>query len=345
MDSIWSLTRMAFSLPEPALRAFAGRAPRSDDGTPLDPALGALLAFAARAGFPPMHTLEVPKARLQFLDDCALIGTPPDRMTSVEDRFIPGPGTPIRIRIYRPTPPSRTGELSPLLVYFHGGGWVVGDLDSHDTVCRRIARISEAVVIAVDYRRSPENRYPAAVDDVEAAYLWIRERAKQLGCDPARIGVGGDSAGGNLSAVLCRRLRDSGAPPPKAQILIYPGTDMTMSLDSHRRYAKGFFLEQEMINWFRGHYLGDMSRAAEIDASPLFAKDLSGLPPAVLVTAGFDPLRDEGHAYADKLDDAGVDVRFRCEEALVHGFISMGGVSKLCDAAVGRLARDVATML
>jgi acetyl esterase len=340
-NSVLALTRLAFRLPERALRAFAGKTPHADDGTPIDPVVGALLAMSERAGFPKTFELSVAEARQRTLDDSALVGPPPEPMASVEDRFIPGPGGSIRVRVYRPS--SVLG--APLLVYLHGGGFVLGDLDSHDVVCRRIARVAGCVVVAVHYRRAPEDRYPAAAEDAEAALAFVLSHAESFGGDPTRVGVAGDSAGGNLSTVACRRLRDRGAPLPKAQVLIYPATDFTSSMDSHRRFASGFFLEEKSIDWFRNHYLPNVDSWKQPDASPYFAEDVSGLPPAVVVTAGFDPLLDEGKAYADRLREAGVDVRYRCESALVHAFINMAGLSPGCSDALDRIAHDAAEML
>jgi acetyl esterase len=340
-NSLLVLTRLAFRLPERALRAFAGETPRADDGTPIDPVLGAMLAMTERAGFPKTYERSVAEAREGALDDAALVSPPPEPMASVEDRFIPGPAGSIRVRVYRPS----STPNAPLLVYLHGGGFVICDLESHDPVCRRIAKVAGCVVVAVHYRLAPEHRFPAAAEDAEAAVAFALSNAESFGGDPTRVGVAGDSAGGNLATVACRRLRDRGAPVPKAQVLIYPATDFTSSMDSHRRYASGFFLEEKSIDWFRNNYVPDVDTWKEPDASPYFAEDVSGLPPAVLVTAGFDPLLDEGKAYADRLHEAGVDVRYRCESALIHGFVNMAGISPACSDALDRIAHDAAELL
>ncbi len=340
-NSLLSLARLAFRLPDGALRAFAGETPHADDGTPLDAALGAMLALMRRLDFPKSFERSVAEARAGTAEDVAIASAPPEAMASVEDRFIPGPAGTIHVRCYRPT----LAPKAPALVYLHGGGFVIGDLDSHDAVCRRIAKLAGCVIVAVHYRLAPEDPYPAAVEDAEAALEFVMSHAESFGGDPAHVAVAGDSAGGCLATVACRRLRDRGSPLPVAQVLIYPAIDFTKSMDSHRRYASGFNLEEKSIDWYRDHYLPNAARWKEPDASPLFTEDLSGLPKAVVVTAGFDPLLDEGAAYADKLRDAGVEVRYRCESALIHGFVNMAGLSAGCADALDRVARDVGDAL
>ena len=228
----------------------------------------------------------------------------------------------VRAGVYRPrdlpTP-------APTLVFFHGGGWVVGDLDTHDGLCRKLAAHGRVQVIAVDYRLAPEHPYPAAVDDAVAAYRDVVARADELGVRRDRLGVTGDSAGGNLSAVVALAVR-ADPHPPALQALLYPATDLTCACPSHQRLADAFILNARAIRWYRGHYLGPEPSAARLREpmlSPLHAPDLAGVAPAYVLTAGFDPLRDEGQAYAARLADAGVPVVSRCFDELIHGFYNV----------------------
>jgi len=229
----------------------------------------------------------------------------------------------IPVRIYA----AESGGLRPALIYFHGGGFVFGNLDTHDSVCRAFAIESGAVVISVDYRLAPENKFPAAVDDSYAATQWVAANAGRLGIDASRIAVGGDSAGGNLATVVAMRCRDAGGPALALQLLIYPVTDVSsFETASHRELAEGYFLTRAAMEWFTGHYLASPDQVRHPEASPLLAKDLSGLPPAVVITAEFDPLRDEGEAYAKRLQQSGVSVTIKRYPGMIHGFISMHGV-------------------
>ena len=236
------------------------------------------------------------------------------------DLTIPGPDGPLRARHYRPG----VAEAAPLLLFFHGGGFVVGDVESHDGLCRMICRDAAIHVLSVDYRLAPEHRAPAAVDDCVAAYRWARGHAVELGADPSRIGVGGDSAGGNLAALVALRSREEGIPQPTLQVLLYPVVDLSAITRSRTLFSDGFFLSKLEEERFVDLYLGGTGLAAD-DArvSPLKAADLSGLAPALVVTAGFDPLRDEGNEYAAALRSAGVEVDHRQFDALTHGFASI----------------------
>jgi acetyl esterase len=240
---------------------------------------------------------------------------------NVENKSIPGPGGPIPIRIYTPRD---IAKPLPVIVYFHGGGWVFGDLDSHDNLCRALATKTSAIVIAVDYRLAPEHRFPAAVDDALAAVHWVAKEGASIGADVTRIAVSGDSAGGNLAAAVSLAVRDQGGPAIRAQALIYPATDITnQNRASARDFARGFFLTSERMNWFFDHYVPDKAMRSNPLASPLLAADHHHLPPALVITAQFDPLRDEGEAYADVLKRAGVPVQLRRFEGVIHGFASM----------------------
>jgi acetyl esterase len=253
------------------------------------------------------------------MDAQALSPGAPKPVAKVEDRSIPGPAGAIRVRVY--TPAGR-GPL-PVLVYFHGGGFVLCSLDSHDGTCRSLANAAGAVVVSVDYRLAPEHRFPAAPEDCFAAAQWVARNAAEIGGDPARIAVGGDSAGGNLAAVTALMARDRGGPSLRFQLLIYPVTDFAFGTASYRENATGYFLTTDMMKWFWGQYLADPRSGAEPYASPLRAKDLRRLPPALCITAGYDPLRDEGEAYARRLSDAGVAATLTRYDGMFHGFFGM----------------------
>lgn len=249
----------------------------------------------------------------------------PPPIGSVRDLAAPGPRGPIPLRLYRPAGVADASAL-PLLVYFHGGGWVIGDLDTHDVACRTLAAGAGIAVLAVDYRLAPEHRFPAAVDDCIAAVRFARAEAAALGADATRIAVGGDSAGGNLAAVVCLALRDAGEPLPAFQLLIYPATDMRAVAPSHTANGQGYMLTADSIAYYREHYMPDAAEWADWRASPLLAPDHAHLPPALVLTAGFDPLRDEGRQYADALSGAGVACQYICFERQIHGFVTMGRV-------------------
>jgi acetyl esterase len=228
--------------------------------------------------------------------------------------------------------------LLPVLVYFHGGGWTIGDLDTHDVLCRDLANGSGCAVVSVDYRMAPEHPFPAAVDDCLAATRWVRANAVSLRVDARRLAVGGDSAGGNLAAVVCLALRDGGDALPAFQLLIYPATDMRAVAPSHTTNAQGYVLTADSIAYYRGHYIADPAQWTDWRASPLLAGDHGRLPPALVVTAGFDPLRDEGRQYADALSGAGTKAEYVCFERQIHGFITMGRVIDEANTAVALCA-------
>jgi acetyl esterase len=237
----------------------------------------------------------------------------------VEDRAIPGPHGDIPVRIYRPE-----GDApKPTIVYYHGGGWVIGSIESHDGTCRGLADAVDALVVSVDYRLAPEHPFPAPVEDAFAALEWVAEHASELGGDPARIAVAGDSAGGNLSAVTAILARDAGGPELCFQLLVYPVTDHGCDRPSMTENAEGYFLTAQAMDWFFHHYLGDSAHGADPRVSPLRASDLSGLPPAFVITAEYDPLRDQGMAYAEALAAAGVPVEAQVYEGMFHGFFAM----------------------
>ena len=285
----------------------------------------------------PWDTLSPAEARASYMAGRQATAPEPMPVAELRDLSIPGPHGPIPLRLYRPaTAPARG---SPALAFFHGGGWVLGNLDSHDGVCRHLAERSGCVVVAVDYRLAPEHKFPAALDDAFAATQWLAAQAPALGVDAARIAVGGDSAGGNLAAAVCLLAREAGGNPAIAfQMLLYPATDFAMDTPSHRRFGEGHLLTRASMAWFRDHYLNHPGEAADWRASPLRAASLAGLPPAYVLTPTHDPLRDEGEAYARRLVEAGIPVTLWRAPGLIHGFLPMGKAIAAAGPALDRLA-------
>jgi acetyl esterase len=301
---------------------------------PLDPTIRMMLDQLEAAGGPPLSEATPAEAREMFVQMAALDGQP-EEVASVRDAVATGPAGDIPVRVYEPA--GTTGDRRPVVVWYHGGGWVIGDLDSHDGACRRLANRTGAVVVAVHYRLAPEDRFPAAADDAFAALRWVHANAAELGVEPDRIAVAGDSAGGNLSAVTALRTRDEGGPTLRFQALIYPVTDLTMTTASYAENADGYLLTREGMEWFAGHYLGTAD-AKDPLASPFFADDVSGLAPALVITAEFDPLRDEGEAYAARLKEAGVPVEVVRYDGMIHGFYGMGGLTPVALEAAEKVA-------
>lgn len=287
---------------------------------PLDPQAAVVIEMISSLGLGSM-TPETDPAQIRALMDAAAI---PSEVVcdSVEDRTIPGPAGEIPIRVYRPRP----GPGLPVVVYFHGGGWVCGSLKTHDGVCRSLANGADAVVVSVDYRMAPEHKFPAAVDDAFAATQWVSEHAADLGVDAGRLAVAGDSAGGNLAAVMAMLARDAGGPPIAFQLLVYPVTDYEFTSRSMEQNAEGYFLTRGDMQWFFGHYLRSEADADDPRVSPLRASDLSNLPPAFVITAEYDPLHDQGQAYVEALRAAGNDVEWVDYDGMFHGFFGMGAV-------------------
>jgi acetyl esterase len=301
----------------------------------LDPQAQALIDLIAERGLPPTHLLAPPEARAFYRDRRNFSQPAPRAMAEVQDLAAPGPLGPIPMRLYRP---AGVAGPAPTLVYYHGGGWVIGDLDTHDVLCRQLADEAGCVVVSVDYRMGPEHRFPAAPDDCLAATRWLQAQAGALGLDASRFAVGGDSAGGNLAAVVSLAWRDAAEPVPlRFQLLIYPATDMRATAPSHTSNGQGYVLTSDTIAYFQGHYL-DADQRADWRASPLLHGNLAGLPPALVLTAGFDPLRDEGRQYADALSAAGSTAQYLCFERQIHGFITMGRVIDEANLAVGLCA-------
>jgi len=277
------------------------------------------------SGRPPLETMTPPQARQAYLAARPILQPDPEPVSEVLALRAEGPAGPIPLRLYRGMGAAKDAPR-PALVYFHGGGWVIGDLESHDQLCRALANAVPAVVIAVDYRLAPEHKFPAAAEDAIAATAWIAANAASLGVDGARLAVGGDSAGGNLATVVALDARDKGGPRLAAQVLIYPSTDMRMQFPSLARHAEQLPLTRSGMDWFIGHYLRGPADKADWRASPLLAPSLARLPPALVITAGFDPLCDEGQAYAEAMSRAGVAVTYERFEGQIHGFVSMGRI-------------------
>ena len=299
----------------------------------LDPQARALIDLMIERGVPPTHTLTPTDARRFYLERRFFTQPEPPSVASVSALHAEGPAGPIALRCYRPAG-SDAAAVLPVLVYFHGGGWTIGDLDTHDVLCRQLANAAGCAVVSVDYRLGPEHRFPAAVDDCVAATRWVQRQAASLGVDATRLAVGGDSAGGNLAAVVCLVMRDAGDAMPAFQLLIYPATDMRAVAPSHTHNAQGYVLTADSVAYYRGHYLADRAQWTDWRASPLLAEDLGRLPPALVITAGFDPLRDEGRQYADALSGAGTPAQYVCFERQIHGFITMGRVIDEANTAV-----------
>jgi acetyl esterase len=307
----------------------------------LDPDAAAVFRAFQEAGRPAYETLTPAEAREFYLAGRPVTNPEPPELKSVEALAIPAPHGSIPARIYTPKTLRQAGGLAPCLVFFHGGGWVIGDLDSHDVVCRKLADEGQLTVISVDYRLAPEHKFPAAVDDAIAATKWIADNSAKLGIDASRLSVGGDSAGGNLAAVVAIAARDGDGPAIAGQVLIYPATDFAMTHPSHSEPETSILLTHSVIKWFRDHYLNGAADVHDWRASPVRAGTLIGLPPAYVLTAGADPLRDEGDEYANRLRQAGVAVTWRHFPGQFHGFFTMGKLLQQANIA----AREIGVWL
>jgi acetyl esterase len=325
--AVWLLQ----SLPDPVLRLLSGHpAPIRVDGQTLCADIQLILGVIGLMGHKSLDTLTVEQARAEIRDTSKMANALIEPVARVESLSVDGAAGPLDARLYVP---DGTGRR-PLVVYYHGGGWVVGNLDTHEGVCRFLAREVDACVLAVDYRLAPEHQFPAPADDAVAAFRWAAREAAALGCDPARVAVAGDSAGGNLSAVVSQVTAREGGARPAAQLLIYPATDLLNRHPSYRLFAEGFFLTAAEMDWYTDHYVPTREVTRDPKASPLLATDLAGLPPALVLTAGFDPLRDEGEAYAKRMEQAGNRVWLRRYAGLIHGFANMTSVSRTSRAAM-----------
>lgn len=321
------------ALPERVQIFLSGKAPVVRDGQTLAPELQLLLAAQERRA--EMVLTSVTALRKQQNAGARLVAGRPVRVGAVRDLEIDGPAGALRARHYAP----ERGDGAPLLVFFHGGGFVFGDLDTHDAPCRVLCRHGGMHVLAVAYRLAPEHPFPAAVDDARAALRWAQRHAAELGADPSRVGVGGDSAGGNLAAAVSILASHDGGPAPTCQMLVYPAVDRTRPYPSVDLFAEGYFLTRDSIAWFHRQYAGKPgTHDRDPRLGPLHAESLAGLAPALVVTAGFDPLRDEAEAYGAALAAHGTTTVLRRFDSLIHGFFNMVGVSPACRDAVIEIA-------
>jgi acetyl esterase len=304
------------------------------------PEIRSLLDQQATSGRPPLHHQSVEQARAFHVADAAALNGPPAPVAAVADRRVPGPAGELPVRVYTPE-----GEPPfPIVVFFHGGGWVVGTLDTYDPLCRALAAATPAVVVSVDYRLAPEHRWPAAVEDAYAATEWASRNAAALGGVQHRLAVAGDSAGGNLAAVVALGARDRGGPAIGFQLLVYPVLDAAGDTASWREYADGYHLTADGMRWYWDHYLGRAGGAAP-DASPLRAAFVGGLPPALVIGAEYDILRDEGEAYAARLAEAGVDASASRHAGVVHGFVRWRAVTGAAEDALQEAAAALRSAL
>ncbi|MBN9040230.1 MAG: acetyl hydrolase [Rhizobiales bacterium 62-47] len=310
----------------------------------LDDDAAAVLKAFRDAGRPPYETLSPSEARQLYLLGGVVARPEPPEVAAIRSLSAPGPHGPIPLRVYQPHAVRKADGLAPCLVFFHGGGWVIGNIDSHDVVCRTLANEGQLVVISVDYRLAPEHKFPAAVEDSIAATEWIAANAQSLGIDASQLMVGGDSAGGNLAAIVAIHARDTGAPKLVAQVLIYPATDFRMTHPSHSEPETSCLLTHSVIRWFRDHYLNDLTDGDDWRASPARVENLSELPPAYVLTAGADPLRDEGDEFARRLNEAGVPVAHTTYPGQFHGFITMGRLLPKANVALADIGAWLKTL-
>ncbi len=306
----------------------------------LDPQAKALIDLIAEKGIPPTHTLSPQDARDYYVQRRFFSQPDAPEVAEVKDIQIPGPAGEITLRSYRPLG-SASAETLPALLYYHGGGHVIGDLDTHDTLCRTLANLAHCAVFSVHYRLAPEHIFPAASDDCVAATLWVHANASTLKIDPTRIAVGGDSAGGHLAAVVALTLKKDQQFKPVLQLLIYPVANASAVSESMRTNAQGYLLTRDSMDYFYGHYMPETWMREDWRGSPILAADHTGLPPALVITAGYDPLRDEGRDYADKLSAAGVPTQYICFERQIHGFVPMGRILREANTAVKLCAQTM----
>jgi len=340
------LARTLLRLPPALLVRLSGKPQVVHEGLTLHPEVQFMLALRERLGAVPLSALPPEEGRRRLRREALVHAGEPVEVGAVRELVLDTVPGPLKARYYAPKQGSgKDSKRRPLLVFFHGGGFVLGDLDTHDPACRLLCRHADLHVLAVDYRLAPEHPFPAALEDASAAFAWARAHAEELGADPARIAVGGDSAGGNLSAALAQLAVREGTPAPVAQLLLYPTLDRTEERASLGLFAEGFFLSRADIDWFQKHYMGALTDCSDPRLSPLKCRELSGLPPALVITAGFDPLRDEGEAYAAALQEAGTPVTLRRFDGLVHGFANMTGVSPVCRGAVVEIASMLRQLL
>jgi acetyl esterase/lipase len=321
------------SLPTPVLRGLSGGGVVYEGGRTLDPRFQFIANAAKRQ--PSLTTMPPEDARRASAMGLAAFKAEPEKGVKSEPLHIEGPGGPIPLRVYRPPLQDPT---APVLVFAHMGGGVIGDLDTADAFCSILAKIGRCAVVSVDYRLAPEHRFPAGLEDVLAAYRWVRGHAEQFGAPPEHVAIGGDSMGGNFAAVLAQEMKRNGEPQPAFQLLIYPAVDVASECQSMHTFADAYPLSRPLMDWFIGHYLSPDSNPADPRLSPIKSKDLAGLAPAMVVTAGFDPLVDQGEAYARKLRAAGVPVLYRCYDSMAHGFTAFTAAVPKADCACREIA-------
>jgi acetyl esterase len=307
---------------------------------PLDPQARAYLDAVAALGGADPRTITPTEMRAQMAARRQHFAVAPQPVARVEDRTVPGPDGDVPIRVYTP---DAAGPL-PVLVFYHGGGWVIGSIETHDNICRALANLTPCMVVSVEYRLAPEARFPAGLEDCYAATRWVAEHGAELGCDPTRLAIGGDSAGGNLTAAVALLARERGGPRIAFQLMIYPVIDSDFETGSYREVAEGYGLTRDGMQYFWELYLEDPADMTNPLAAVLRA-DLAGLPPALVITAEYDPLRDEGDAYAAKLKAAGVPVEHASYPGQIHGFFNVGTMMQMGDVAVERAARSLAAAL
>jgi len=331
-----AILKLILSLPAPLLRLMAGGGVVYQGGRTLDPRLQFLAAQARKA--PPMTQATPEQARAGMDGMIAAMAGKPEPGVTWEDLQVPGAAGDIPARAYRP---SSQDPAAPLMVWAHMGGGVIGNIETNHVFCTLLAKIARGPVLSVDYRLAPEHRFPAGLEDVLAAYRWGRDHADRFGAPVGKAAMGGDSMGGNFTAIVCQELKRAGEPQPVMQLLIYPCTDVASQTPSMTTFGDAFPLNSATMEWFMGHYLNPGDDPADPRLSPLKSPDLSGLAPAVVVTAGFDPLVDQGEAYAKALREAGVPVTYRCYDSLAHAFVAFTGAVPAADVA----SREVAGLV
>lgn len=327
------IAQRLLSLPAPILRLMAGGGVVYQGGRTLDPRIQFLAAQSRNA--PSMQTLSPPDARRASHDGLDVVSGAPEPDVAVESLTIEGPNGPIPLRAYRP---AHQDPAAPLMVWSHMGGGVIGDLETSHVFCTILASCARCPIVSVDYRLAPEHRYPVGLEDVLAACRWARDNAERFGAPKGQLAVGGDSMGGGFSAIVCQEMKKTGEPQPALQLLVYPAVDVACQSASMTTYAEAYPLSRALMEWFMSHYMGPQDNPADPRLSPLAQKDLAGLAPAIVVTAGFDPLLDQGEAYARKLKAAGVPVVYRCYDSLAHGFAAFTGAVPCADVACREIA-------
>ena len=314
------LTKLLFKLPPSILIRLSGKKQIEKGYRKLDPGFQYLMKIMENIGAKLDTSKPAAELRKEFEERRGLLLLPLPSGVKTTDHIIKSNGAEIKVREYSP---ELIGSIYPAVVYFHGGGWVFGSIETHEAFTGFLAKELKAKVFSVDYRLAPEHPYPIPLADCEAAFNWVKDNSLDLGINPNRVSIGGDSAGGNLAASLCVKRKQEELSMPKAQLLIYPVTDLTLKHPSMDEMAEGFFLTKESMKYFRDNYIDDKDLIKDPLVSPLFAEDLSGHPPAVVVTAGFDPLRDEGDQYAQALRNANVEIYHRTHDSYIHGFVNM----------------------